>query len=110
MSIPRGCAFAIVLLANREITDICWYEVFAYVLAAHDGYKVIGLAAAKAGVIGYFCPSANALDADRLSLPLHSLSHATPSQICFSLGGRANPDTHASEQSNRIVYRFGAVE
>jgi hypothetical protein len=63
---------AIVLLANREITDICRYEVFAYVLAAHDGYKVIGLAGAKARVIGYFCPSGNACSAcflPRIPLP-----------------------------------------
>ena len=49
-----AAVLAIVLLAKREITDICRYEVFAYVLAAHDGYKVIGLAGAKARVIGYF--------------------------------------------------------
>jgi hypothetical protein len=99
---------AIVLLANREITDNCRYEAFAYVPAAHDGYKVIGLAGAKARVIGYFCPTANELDADRLSLPLHSLTHATPSlshhcglpRESASFGGRANSDTHASEQSN----------
>jgi hypothetical protein len=109
---------AIVLLAKREITDICQYQVFASVLAAHDGYKVIGLAGAKARVIGYFCPSVNEPDADRLSLPLHSLTHATPSlshhcglpRESASLGGQANSDTHGSEQSNRMVYRFGAVE